>query len=194
MDKNTKDKKELIFQAALELFNKNGIDRTPTALISKEAGVATGTLFHYFSSKEVLVNELYLRCKDDMVERLQQGLEGETGYRGKFRRIFINILRWGSERQDVMDFFQLVDSSPLIMAETRERGKQRFAFLEDFIEEGIDGSIIKPVNADYLYHIVFGIIRANLDYIRDHPELLENEEFLEKAFCYLWDSIRYNFD
>jgi AcrR family transcriptional regulator len=38
------DKKERILEAALKLFIEKGIDNTSIALISKEAGVATGTI------------------------------------------------------------------------------------------------------------------------------------------------------
>ena len=42
------DKKKKILESALKLFNEKGIDNTPTTLISKEAEVATGTLYTYF--------------------------------------------------------------------------------------------------------------------------------------------------
>ncbi len=62
------NKKDLILQSALKLFSTKGFHGTPTSLISKEAGVATGTLFNYFESKEDLINKLYLECKKSMLE------------------------------------------------------------------------------------------------------------------------------
>ena len=66
-------KKEKIFQAALRLFVKNGIDKTPTAKIASEAGVATGTLFHHFKNKEELyasLNMLTLEVLNDMMRKV----------------------------------------------------------------------------------------------------------------------------
>ena len=42
------DKKKKILESALKLFIEKGIDNTSTALISKEAGVATGTHLFIF--------------------------------------------------------------------------------------------------------------------------------------------------
>lgn len=52
------DKKKKILESALKLFNEKGIDNTSTTLISKEADVATGTLYLYFESKVDLIREL----------------------------------------------------------------------------------------------------------------------------------------
>ena len=52
------DKKKKILESALKLFVEKGIDNTSTSLISKEAGVATGTLYLYFKTKVALISEL----------------------------------------------------------------------------------------------------------------------------------------
>jgi len=51
MKKQVKDKRTAIIEAALKLFTERGFHGTSTAQISKEAGVATGTLFNYFPTK-----------------------------------------------------------------------------------------------------------------------------------------------
>ncbi|WP_162800377.1 TetR/AcrR family transcriptional regulator [Acetobacterium bakii] len=100
------DKKEKILEAALKLFNMYGFDNTPTARITKEAGVATGTLFNYFKSKEELINVLYLNCKDSLTRRLAAGLDQEKTYRSKLKRIYINYIGWSLENTDEFLFFQ----------------------------------------------------------------------------------------
>ncbi len=57
------EKRSALLAAAIDLFSENGIDSTPTAAISKAAGVAEGSLFTYFRSKDGLVNALYLELK-----------------------------------------------------------------------------------------------------------------------------------
>jgi AcrR family transcriptional regulator len=51
---NKEKTREKILAAALELFRKNGFDRTTTRQISRKAGIAEGTLFNYFKTKEDL--------------------------------------------------------------------------------------------------------------------------------------------
>ncbi len=46
--------RERIVDAARKLFDDKGFERATTRDISIEAGIAAGTLFNYFSSKEAL--------------------------------------------------------------------------------------------------------------------------------------------
>ena len=52
------EKREAILDTALVLFTERGFFGTPTSMISKEAGVATGTLFFYFKTKEIFSSPL----------------------------------------------------------------------------------------------------------------------------------------
>jgi AcrR family transcriptional regulator len=52
-------KRKAILNAAVELFADKGIAHAPTSAISACAGVAEGTLFTYFKTKDELLNELY---------------------------------------------------------------------------------------------------------------------------------------
>jgi AcrR family transcriptional regulator len=47
--------RDRIVNAALQSFRKNGFDATSTRDIAVEAGIATGTLFNYFATKEAIV-------------------------------------------------------------------------------------------------------------------------------------------
>lgn len=51
-------KKSQIIQAALDLFVERGYYGTKTNQISKRAGISEGLLFHYFPTKEILLEEL----------------------------------------------------------------------------------------------------------------------------------------
>ena len=54
------DKRETILAAALRLIARLGLHNTPMSAVAREAGVAAGTLYLYFPSKEAMINALYL--------------------------------------------------------------------------------------------------------------------------------------
>ena len=67
-----------IVSAALRLFRENGYEATTMRAIAKEAGVATGNAYYYFSSKEELIQEFYARNHADHVLACRPVLESET--------------------------------------------------------------------------------------------------------------------
>ncbi|AHJ77214.1 TetR/AcrR family transcriptional regulator [Kosakonia sacchari] len=61
----SEDKKLALLEAATEAIAQSGIAAS-TALIARNAGVAEGTLFRYFATKDDLLNALYLHLKSDL--------------------------------------------------------------------------------------------------------------------------------
>lgn len=187
------DKRERILKAALQLFNRYGFDNTPTARISKEAGVATGTLFNYFRSKEELINVLYLTCKESLTRRLSLGLEQETTFRSKLKRIYINYIGWSLDHTDEFLFFQQFCNASCIGETTRKEGLSKFNNIMELIAEGIEQEIIKKINLDYMSNLLMGILNANTYYFIDNPSLAGDEVFLETSFNFCGTVLKTSF-
>ena len=60
------NKRKAILESAMDLFAERSIGHTPTSAISAAAGVAEGTLFTYFKTKDELINELYRELRKEM--------------------------------------------------------------------------------------------------------------------------------
>jgi AcrR family transcriptional regulator len=67
-----------IVAAALRLFREKGYEATTMRAIAREAGVATGNAYYYFSSKEELVLQFYARIQADHERACQPVLEAEA--------------------------------------------------------------------------------------------------------------------
>jgi len=65
---NKEKTKEKILAAALELFSENGLDGTTTKQISQKAGIAEGTLFNYFKTKEDLALFFFQKETHELVQ------------------------------------------------------------------------------------------------------------------------------
>ena len=57
--RNPKNTRERLIRASLELFTTQGYHETTTPQIAARAGVAEGTIYRHFASKDLLLNELY---------------------------------------------------------------------------------------------------------------------------------------
>jgi AcrR family transcriptional regulator len=67
-DQNKERTREQSLEAALDLFRRNGLDGTTTKQISRRAGIAEGTLFNYFKTKEDLALYFFQKETDDLIE------------------------------------------------------------------------------------------------------------------------------
>lgn len=57
--RDAKATRDRLVRAALELFTSQGYHGTTTPVIAERAGVAEGTIYRHFTSKEQLLNEIY---------------------------------------------------------------------------------------------------------------------------------------
>ena len=67
----SKDTREKILEAALELFRERGFADATMREIAGRAGVATGLAYYYFQSKDAIVLAFYQRAKDDLAAALE---------------------------------------------------------------------------------------------------------------------------
>jgi AcrR family transcriptional regulator len=73
--------KEVLIQAALELFARHGFEQTSVRMIARQAGVSLGLLYNYFESKEALLVTIFERGMQDVLKSFQEADTGAT--RGK---------------------------------------------------------------------------------------------------------------
>src|SRR5258708_5790685 len=64
----SEDKRNAILSAAIQVFAERGLG-APTAAITSAAGIAEGSLFTYFTTKEELINALYRELKLGWADR-----------------------------------------------------------------------------------------------------------------------------
>jgi AcrR family transcriptional regulator len=165
------DKRKAILDAALALFTKRGFHGTPTSLIAQEAGVATGTLFHYFKTKEELIESLYLDIKKDAGAVLRDASESESGQRAnreKLEDVCMAFATWGLENPQKIHFMQQFCYSPFISKEAQEEGVSNFLFLIDRIALGIKEGTIRDRPPELILSLVSsGLMAAILAAARE---------------------------
>ena len=66
------DKRRQILDAAIRVFARQGFHATRVSDIADEAGVAYGLVYHYFSSKDEVLNELFLERWSLMLAAIEE--------------------------------------------------------------------------------------------------------------------------
>ena len=189
MSDTAHEKREAIINAALKLFTERGFDNTPTALISQEAGVATGTLFRYYPTKEELINSTYIIAKNRFAAAMAKGLEEETTLEGKLRRIWGNTIRWGLESPQELLFLEQFLSSPYITNITEDEAMKKFAFLIELIEGGIAEGKLRDIHRGLIFDMMFSANRAVIKKILTHGMQDRTDMLIDGSFELVWSGL-----
>ena len=80
--------KKKIISVSRELFNNVGFDKTSTKMISKEAGIAEGTIFNYFGTKDEIFFEVFYK---DYIDDVKSGLPRNINEKDIINEINENI-------------------------------------------------------------------------------------------------------
>jgi AcrR family transcriptional regulator len=84
----SEDKRNAILDAATRVFAERGLTAAPTSEISKQAGVAEGTLFTYFKTKDDLINALYREIKLEIADAMMSGFPRKQRVRIRLRHVW----------------------------------------------------------------------------------------------------------
>ena len=114
-------KQNHILQTALGLFAAEGL-AVPTAKIAEKAGVANGTLFNYFPTKQDLIDVLYLNNKKDVAQLfLEGGADKAKSLKETSFVVWNSYVRWAINnplKHKVMNLFKTAHVlSPKVLAQ-----------------------------------------------------------------------------
>src|SRR5258705_4584717 len=87
--------KALILTTALEMLHERGYEQTTMRAIAQQAGVSLGNAYHYFGSKDHLIQEFYHHLHEDHLRASLPALQKESSLKGRLlsvMRLKINTL------------------------------------------------------------------------------------------------------
>ncbi|EPS7022432.1 TetR/AcrR family transcriptional regulator [Klebsiella pneumoniae] len=136
----SEDKKQALLEAATVAFAQSGIAAS-TSAIARSAGVAEGTLFRYFATKDELLNELYLAIKLRLVRTMIAGLDpDEKRPKENARNIWNSYIDWGVRNPMEHKAIRRMALSERITDETRRQVKESFPELNEMCQLSVKES------------------------------------------------------
>ncbi len=106
------DRAEAVRHALIRLVARDGFHGTSMAAIAKEAGVATGTAYVHYASKDALVLATYLEVKHDLGEAALSAVDADASSREQFGQLWTGVLHHLEADPDRARFLAQADSSP----------------------------------------------------------------------------------
>ena len=132
------DKREAILRAAISVFAHNGYFNSKVADIAREAGVADGTVYLYFKSKEEILHSIFDRSVEEAIAAARKQIERISDPREKLRQIaLLHLERLGADRDLAVVFQVELRGSTKFMEEFSAAGFAEYlALIRSTFEEG----------------------------------------------------------
>lgn len=185
-----KDRKQAILDAALTLFTQQGYHATSTASIAKAAGVATGTLFHHFASKDALLAELFLTIKQELASEMQSNLDTSLPHKQAAASVWLSGLEWALSHPQKQMFFQQFCMSPALPLDIRQMAMQEvLGFIGEMLRGGQQDGDLALYPLDLMLENCHGQFLACAQFFLDNPQRWQESRYKEAAFEQFWQSI-----
>jgi len=135
-----------LIRTALELFTSRGYHVTTTAQIAKKAGIAEGTIYRHFASKQQLVNELYRGAQRWAVKVAQESFRdpAATTARAQLTEVAHRLVE-GAAQETAVVKLGLLDSLSGVLDEDSRKAEREFrTALERIVAEGKAQGAVRP--------------------------------------------------
>lgn len=132
------DKREIILKAAVRTFASRGFFGSQVADVARAAGVAAGTVYLYFRSKDDLLVSIFERNMDEAIAEGRAALDGATDAADRLRRIArVHLGRLGRDRDMTVVFQVELRQSTKFMEQFSSTGLRDYlGVIQDVIAEG----------------------------------------------------------
>jgi AcrR family transcriptional regulator len=180
------EKRKAILEAAVLEIDAAGLS-APTSRIAGRAGVAEGTLFTYFASKDAMLNELYLELKVDVYRRLNAALDPNTSLKERACQIWTGYLDWAIEFPQKRKVSVQLNMSNLISASTREQVAAESRAVATTLAELGKRAANRGLPAEFASACMSAMQEVAMDLIAKQPA--QRAELAKQAFESFWKAV-----
>ena len=142
------DVSEQIFDATDRLMAKEGLHHLSMHKLAKEAGIAAGTIYLYFKSKDELLVQFARRVFNKFVTAIEEGFDESQSFFEQYRRMWWNIWHFLQENPTILANMNQYRSLPGFLETCKE---MEHSCWEQFCIKGKAANVL----ADLDPHILF---------------------------------------
>ncbi len=151
----TTDKRRVLLEAAVRVFARRGFHAARVGDIAEEAGVAHGLLYHYFSSKEEVLETIFRETWADLLAAVRDVEESGEPAQEQLRQVAAILLRsWRRDPDLVRVLVRGVTRSSELDRRVGDVG-DAFAAIERIVRRGQEAGELRPELDARLTSVIF---------------------------------------
>ena len=183
------DKRTAILEAALKLIAENGFHGTAMSKVAKEARVSAGIIYHYFDSKDDLIDDLYRTVKRKSAHIVLENYDPSQPLRAQIRQIWEDTFKYCLRHPQEVIFMEQYKTSPYYRTEVEADVSQYFAPIISCIERARQEMIIKDLPQSVIATLTLDVA-SSLAQKQSAGLINLTDELVEQIIDALWEAIR----
>lgn len=151
-------KRDAILDAMLDVVVERGFHDAPMSLIARRSGASAGVIYHYFPSKEAIIQALYERVRALKRESLLTGCSEDMEPREVFIQVWINAYHFYRRHQRELQFLNQYESAPFICPpeSTRQYDREQTEYERRFRSRS-RGGVLNELPPEVIQELTFGL-------------------------------------
>ena len=184
----SEDKRNAILDAATRLFAERGLTAAPTSEISKQAGVAEGTLFTYFKTKDDLINALYREIKLELADAMMSDFPRKKNVRTRLQHVWDRYVNWGIANPEQRKVLAQLQVSEVLTKESRDAGSAPFVEFQVMIRDGIEQRVFRnDLPVELISKSLAALVEATIDLTVSNRS--KAKQYRDSGFQMFWAGI-----
>lgn len=169
---NPEGKQELIRQAAVHIFSRKGFYNTRAEEIAREAGIAVGTIYNYFASKEEILLSIFKTEFEQRMQVFRDLLDNDLPIPQKIGKILETHFSQLKKHEDMAQLMMQERFNPgeEFRAKLLDLYRGMAARIEELIQEGIDKNWVRECHPRIIAYALLGVVESLSVYALTYPE------------------------
>lgn len=178
----SEEKRLALLNAAAQTVAEHGLAAAPTSMIAKKAGVAEGTLFRYFPTKDDLLNDLYIHIKQSMCDSMREHYVPTASFRDRVQSLWNSYIDWGLAHPQENQAISQLRVSSIIRPETYARANELFPDAD--VAAGFPNNAAFAGHTDYANAVFIALVDTTMDFAAREPR--KAKAYKASGFDAMW--------
>lgn len=149
--------KQAIYEAAVEVLTRDGLDHATMDRVAVEAGVAKGSLYNYFRSKNDLLEFVFSKTVDPLQEAIEAVVDSPAPVVEKLRGTFCVIFEYLQEHRRLFGFLLGQQTVQELITPSRSPGP---SVLTRILKQGVEDGVFRRHDVGFHATAIYGAIRG----------------------------------
>jgi AcrR family transcriptional regulator len=182
----SEDKRNSILSAATQVFAERGLG-APTAAITSAAGIAEGSLFTYFKTKDELINVLYREIKLELADAVMSGFPRRQSVRHRLEHVWNGYVQWGVENPKQQKVLRQIQVWGGLTEESKQAGVAPFTEFQRITDDAVTQRIYKDIPQAFIGAALSALVDMTMEFMVREPE--KADTYRTAGFEMLWAGI-----